>query len=103
MSDPTGDWPKWVETAAKVVSVVAVVAAVAVTVTAVTAFTAGTGSAVTAYAGYAADLAKVDGAGGSMPSFTYGFAKEFKAFFYRIPTPTPYKWVFIFLGNITFI
>ena len=49
MSDPTGNWPKWVETAAKVVSVVAVVAAVVITVSAVSAFTAGTGSVAAVY------------------------------------------------------
>lgn len=42
MSDPTGDWPKWVETAAKVVSVAVAVVAVGVLATQVAAVAAGT-------------------------------------------------------------
>ena len=49
MSDPTGNWPKWLENTMKVASVVIAVAAVAVTVAAVSAFTAGTGSALAVY------------------------------------------------------
>ena len=49
MSDPTGNWPKWVESTVKVASVVVAVAAVVVTVAAVTYFTAGTGSAAAVY------------------------------------------------------
>ena len=42
MSDPTGDWPKWLEKTVKVASVIVAVAAVAVMVTTVSAVTAGT-------------------------------------------------------------
>ena len=49
MSDPTGNWPKWLENTVKVVSVVVAVTAVVATVAAVSAFTAGTGSAAAVY------------------------------------------------------
>ena len=49
MSDPSGNWPKWVENTFKVVSVVVAVTAVVATVAAVSAFTAGTGSAAAVY------------------------------------------------------
>ena len=42
MTDSDGDWPKWVETAAKIVSAAVLVAAVAATVVVATAITAGT-------------------------------------------------------------
>ena len=42
MTDTDDDWPKWVETAAKIVSAVVLVAAVAATVVVATAITAGT-------------------------------------------------------------
>ena len=49
MSDPTGNWPKWLEKTVKVVSVVVAVTAVVATVAAVSAFTAGTGSVAAVY------------------------------------------------------
>lgn len=49
MSDPSGNWPKWLENTVKAVSVVVAVAAAVVTVAAVSAFTAGTGSAAAVY------------------------------------------------------
>ena len=49
MSDPTGNWPKWLENTVKVMSVVVAVTAVVATVAAVSAFTAGTGSAAAVY------------------------------------------------------
>ena len=64
-TDPTGNWPKWVETVAKVASVVVLVAAVTVTVAAVSAATAGTGSAAAIYGAsvfLGAALAGINGA-----------------------------------------
>lgn len=49
-------------------------------------------SSVTAYAGYSADLARVDGAGGLMTSFSYGFAEGFKAFFGWADDAIVYIW-----------
>lgn len=49
-------------------------------------------SSITAYVGYAADLAKIDGAGGLMPNFTYGFAEGFKAFFGWADDAVIYVW-----------
>ena len=49
-------------------------------------------SSVTAYAGNAADLARVDGAGGLRPSFTFGFAEGFKAFFGWADDAVIYVW-----------
>ena len=49
MSDATGNWPKWLEKAVKVVSVAVVAVAVVTTAVAVSAFTAGTGSVIAVY------------------------------------------------------
>lgn len=49
LSDPTGNWPKWLETTVKVVSAVLAVVAVVTTVVAVSAYTAETGSVVVVY------------------------------------------------------
>ena len=49
MSDPTGNWPKWIENTVKVISAVVAVTAAVVAVGAVSAFTAGTGSAAAVY------------------------------------------------------
>ena len=49
-------------------------------------------SSVSAYVGYSADLAKIDGAGGLMPSFTYGFAEALKTFLGWADDAVIYVW-----------
>ena len=53
LTDDTGNWPKWLETAAKVVAAVAVVATAVVVVAAVTAATAGAGTVALASIAFA--------------------------------------------------
>ena len=49
-------------------------------------------SSITAYMGFASDLAVIDGAGGLMPTHTFGFGEAVKAFFGWIDDALVYTW-----------
>ena len=49
-------------------------------------------SSMTAYVGYSADIARIDGCAGLMPSFSYGFAEGMKAFFGWADDALVYIW-----------
>ena len=72
MSDPTGNWPQWLENTAKVASVVVAVVAAVTTVVAVSAFTAGTGSAAAAYGATIFLSAALSGINGGVANETKG-------------------------------
>ena len=72
MIDFSGHWPKWLETAVKVMSVVVAVAAVVTTVVAVSAFTAGTGSAAAVYGATILLGAALSGINGGVANETKG-------------------------------